>query len=112
MSLLEAFFADRRVSTVVGLILLDVALAVAAALRQGRFELQRLADFFRTMVMPYVLGYLGVYGTAFFLDDELLGPFAPALGAGLAWAAWLALVANLAGDILEHARELGYRRER
>lgn len=109
MGWMEAFFADGRVSTILGLILLDVALAVAAALRRGEFHPQRLAQFFRTMVVPYMIGYLGVYGAAYFLDERYLGPFAQALGAGFAWAAWLALVANLAADILEHAKELGYK---
>lgn len=109
MEWLEGFFADGRVSTILGLILLDVTLAVAVAVRRGEFEARRLADFFRTMVVPYLLGYLGVYGTAHFLDERYLGPFAEALGSGFAWVAWLALVANLAADILEHARALGYR---
>ncbi|NPV08262.1 MAG: hypothetical protein HPY83_09935 [Anaerolineae bacterium] len=108
MEWLEGFFADGRVSTILGLILLDVALAVAVAVRRGEFEARRLADFFRTMVVPYLIGYMGVYGAAYFLDERYLGPFAEALGSGFAWAAWLALVANLAADILEHARALGY----
>lgn len=108
MDWLEAFFADGRVSTILGLILLDVALAVAVAVRRGEFEARRLADFFRTMVVPYLIGYMGVYGAAYFLDERYLGPFAEALGDGFAWAAWLALVANLAADVLQHARALGY----
>lgn len=111
MEWLEGFFADGRVSTILGLILLDVTLAVAVAVRRGEFEPRRLADFFRTMVVPYLIGYLGVYGTAHFLDERYLGPFAEALGSGFVWAAWLALVANLAADVLGHARELGYRGE-
>ena len=111
MELLEAFFADGRVSTILGLILLDVALAVAVAVQQGEFDPRRLAQFFRTMVLPYLIGYLGVYGAAYLLDERYLGPFAEALGAGFAWVAWLALVANLAADVLDHARELGYKND-
>jgi len=110
MAWVEAFFADARVSTILGLIFLDVALAVAVAVRQGQFQARRLAQFFRTMVVPYLIGYLGVYGAVYFMDEEYLGPFAEALGAGFAWAAWLALVANLAADILGHAKSLGYKR--
>ena len=110
MAMVEAFFADARVSTILGLILLDVALAVAVAVRQGRFEARRLAEFFRTMVVPYLIGYLGVYGASYFMDERYLGPFADALGSGFAWAAWLALVGNLAADILAHAKSLGYER--
>ena len=106
---LEGFFGDARVSTVVGLILLDVALAVAEAVRTGQFQVRRLAEFFRTMVVPYLIGYLGVYGAAHFMDEHLLGPFAKDLGAGFTWVAWGALVANLAADILGHAKALGYR---
>jgi hypothetical protein len=102
------FFRDGRVSTVVGLILLDVALAVAVAVRTGQFQARRLAEFFRTMVVPYLIGYLGVYGAAHFMDERLLGPFAKDLGAGFVWVAWLALVANLAADALGHAKALGY----
>lgn len=109
MGWLEGFFADGRVSTIVGLILLDVALAVAEAVRLRQFEWRRLADFFRTMVVPYLIGYLGVYGAAHFMDERYLGPFAEALGAGFAWVAWLALVTNLAADILTHAKVLGYK---
>jgi hypothetical protein len=108
MEWLEAFFADGRVSTVLGLILLDVTLAVAVAVRRGEFQARRLADFFRTMVVPYLIGYMGVYGAGYFLDERYLGPFAEVLGSGFVWAAWLALVANLVADILEHARSMGY----
>jgi len=59
MEWVAAFFADGRVSTILGLILLDVCLAVAAAVRQGAFQARRLAEFFRTMVVPYMIGYLG-----------------------------------------------------
>lgn len=109
MNWVEEFLADGRVSTIVGLILLDVALAVAEAIRLQRFEWRRLGEFFRTMVAPYLIGYLGVYGAAQFLDDRYLGPFAETLGAGFAWAAWLALVTNLVADVLSHAKVLGYR---
>lgn len=109
MGWLEGFFADGRVSTIVGLILLDVALAVAEAIRLGQFEWRRLAEFFHTMVVPYLIGYLGVYGAAQFLDERYLGPFAETLGSGFTWVAWLALVTNLAADVLLHAKALGYK---
>ena len=42
LSLIVAFFASWQVKTLLGLILIDVVLGVAAALREGVFDLRRL----------------------------------------------------------------------
>lgn len=45
---------------IVGLMLLDVILGIAKALRTKTFMWERLTDFYVTMVLPMVLGFAGV----------------------------------------------------
>jgi len=111
MEIIKGFFGDSRVMTILGLILLDVLLAVAAALRTGQFEPKRLADFYRTMVVPYVIGYLAFYlvSTYFIKDVELLGPYADVVGEGMVWMAWLALVGTLGAAVFKNVKALAYK---
>lgn len=101
------FFADTRVQTLAGLIILEVFLAVAAALKKNEFEWRRLADFYRTMVIPYLLGFLGFFLAGKFITLSLLDPYADIVGEGAIWLAWITLVFNLVADIYAKAKELG-----
>jgi len=108
LDVLSAFWADGRVQTIAGLILLDVVLAVAAAVKTGQFDWRRLAEFYQTMVLPYILGYLAFYGAGFFLKPEWLGEYGYLLGDAMQWVPWAALVANLVADVVNSAKALGY----
>lgn len=113
MDIIKVFFADGRVSTILGLILLDVILAVAVAIKKRAFDWRRLAEFYRTMVVPYVLGYLAFYLAAeFFFVPKWLGEWATLAGDAVQWGAWLALVGNLVADVVHSAKGLGYSLER
>jgi len=101
------FFADPRVQTILGLIILEVFLAVAAALKKGQFEWRRLADFYRTMVIPYLLGFLGFFLAGKFVKLALVEPYDVIVGEGAIWLAWITLVFNLVADIYAKAKELG-----
>ena len=52
LGLVTAFFASWQVKTLIGLILLDVVLGVAAALRIGVFNWRRLGQFYSSNVLP------------------------------------------------------------
>lgn len=104
----RAFFSDARVLTILGLILLDVVLAIAAAIKAGVFEWGRLGEFYRTMVLPYLLGYLAFYLAAKLIATEWMGGYAYLVGETVIMIAWLALVANLVADVLRSAKALGY----
>ena len=96
-----------QILTLVGLILLQVALAVALALKLGKFELKKLADFYRSMVLPYLIGWIGFVAAGRLLAAELLGPEYSLLASdSVTWLAWLAIVISLGGRIYETAREL------
>lgn len=101
------FFADARVQTILGLIIAEVFLAVAAAIKNKKFEWQKIGDFYLTMVVPYILGFLGFYLAGKFIDIALIAPYDDVVGEGTIGVAWLALVINLVADIIAKAKELG-----
>ena len=101
------FFADTRVQTLAGLIILEVFLAVALAIKKNEFAWRRLGDFYRTMVIPYLLGFLGFFLAGKFITLSLLAPYDTIVGEGAIWLAWMTLLFNLAGDIYAKAKELG-----
>lgn len=102
------FFADARVSTIAGLILLDILLAVAAAVKSGLFDWRKLAAFYQTMVVPYILGYLAIYLAANLISVELLGEMKDVVGEVAIWMAWASIVGNLVADIIRSGKALGY----
>jgi len=108
LELILVFWSDGRVKTILGLILLDVVLAVAAAIKAGEFDWRRLGEFYRTMVVPYILGYLAFYGAGFLLDPQWLGGAGYIISEAMMWAPWAALIANLVADVLRSVNALGY----
>ena len=113
LAALAKFWQDPRVRTILGLILLDVILAVAAAIKAKVFEWRRLAEFYRTMVVPYILGYLAFWlAGEFFLVGEWLGDWGDLLlGQTAQWLPWLALIGNLVADVHNRMKALGYREQ-
>lgn len=107
LELIGLFFADTRVQTLAGLIILEVFLAVASAVKKGEFAWRRLADFYRTMVIPYLLGFLGFFLAGKFITLSLLEPYDALVGEGAIWLAWIGLIFNLVADIYAKAKELG-----
>lgn len=93
-----------QVLTLLGLTLAQVLLAVAVALKNGNFRITKLADFFRTMIVPKLLGWLACAALAQFVLPEYLPG---GMGPGIATAAFVALVASYAGAIVENLQELG-----
>lgn len=101
------FFADPRVQTITGLIILEVFLAIALAIKKSEFAWRRLGDFYRTMVIPYLLGFLGFFLAGKFITVSLLEPYDVIIGEGAIWLAWITLIFNLVADIYAKAKELG-----
>jgi len=67
-----------QVKTVAGLVLIDVVLGVAAAIRAGIFDWQKLADFYLTNVLPYILGYAVFFvAVNFVIPPEGFAAFPP-----------------------------------
>ena len=106
MEFLTAFAQDPWVRTLGGLIVLDVVLGVAAAIRTGEFDWRELARFYRSMVLPMILGFAVVRFVTPFLVADLLGEYSGIVGEALVILAWGTLVAQLVTSILAHVKEL------
>lgn len=93
--------------TLLGLILLQVILAVALAIREKTFDWKKLADFYQTKVIPYVIGWLAFVFVVRLISTDLLGPeYNGIVGDGVTWLSWLAVVSSLGARIVETAKEL------
>jgi hypothetical protein len=103
-AILINFLQDNRTLTLLGLIAVNLITGIMAALVTGRFLLGKVADFYRARVLPYILGYMLVYGLSVVGVAELLGPIAGELAA---WAGLTIAVANLLDDIRRNLVDLG-----
>ena len=101
------FFHDTRLYLVLVLIGLDLVMGIASAIKRGVFQWDFVAQFYQTMVLPYVIGYLALY-VAFALVPEGLDGI---LGQGLVSAAFAAIALNLAGSIFRNLQALGLKSE-
>lgn len=97
---LQLFFAQvwsyTEVKILVSHIGVNFVVAVAAAVREGNFDLRRVPDFLKDKLLPYVLTYVVA---------RLLGKAAGA--EELATVAWAAIETALTGDLLDNLARLG-----
>lgn len=106
--LVLAFFSDPFVRALIGLIVLDFVLGIAAAFRTRTFDLAKMADFYTTNVIPFVLGYAAFYvATKLIIDPAILGDWANVVGEGAIKVAWVAIVGTLGKSIYENVKKLG-----
>jgi len=110
LATVDRFFRDARLYVILGLIGLDVVLGVAAALKTGVFDWHKLGDFYKTMVAPYVLGYLALYVTFQLLPDVvgMVGEVGNVAGEVMVTVAFATIAANLVASIWDHLKALGY----
>lgn len=100
--------AGPQITTLLALLGADVVLGLAVAIKDGEFEWQLIADFYRTEIIPKGLGYIGVMIIVRFGALEFVGPgLGDALGSGLETVSWLAIVVSLGGSILVKLGALG-----
>jgi len=110
LATIDRFFRDARLYVILGLIGLDVVLGVAAALKTGKFDWHRLGDFYKTMVAPYVLGYLALYVTFQLLPEVvgMVGEAGAVAGEVMVTVAFATIVVNLVASIWDHLKVLKY----
>jgi len=92
--------------TLLGLILLQVILAVALAIQTKKFEWQKLGDFYQSKVIPYILGWLAFVFVVRLISAELIGQYSSLVGDSVAWLSWLVVVSSLGARIVETAKDL------
>lgn len=90
----------------VGLILLDVVLGIALAIKINKFDWRKVGLFYRSMVLPYIIGWLVISVVTRIVAPEVLGDFGFLVGDVVVIGSWLAIVATLAGSIIKNAKDL------
>lgn len=95
-----------RLRIILGLVLCDVVLGVAAASKYGDFDWSALGLFYKTNVLPYLLGYLVLFGTVHFIFPADVPGVSEYLNFALVNAAWAALILPLVRSVLKNGREL------
>lgn len=105
MESLIAFFANLpalfgpSVATIIGLIFLDVVLGLAAALRTGQFQWDTMSRFYRTQVLPGLVGYTALSAAVLWVAPQLLGEASDLVSGAAITLAWGAVVADLVASI-------------
>ena len=105
--LVTAFFASAGVKTIIGLIAADVLSGVASAIRQRTFQWRKLANFYLSNVVPFILVYGGLYIAVGLVDPELMGGYADVVSETFKNVVWTAIVYHLAMSIMTNLEEMG-----
>jgi len=98
------FFYGSMLPTILGLVALDVVFGVAASLKDGAFDWGKVAQFYKTMIAPYVLVYLAVF-VALALVPEL-EEYVTVVGISVA-TLFGSVTANLLASIVKNVTKLG-----
>lgn len=89
-----------QVTTLAGLILLDVVLGIAKSIKLSVFEWSKLADFYQTNVLPYLLGYIVLYFViGYVIPVDQLGQLGEPITQATVTLAWSTLVLRLGKSI-------------
>ena len=106
-ALILVFLLSWQVKTLFGLIVLDVLLGIASALRRNVFDWALLATFYQRSVLPYLLGYFTFYLVIHFvIPSDSLGQIGAPITEGSVTLAWAVLVGTLGRSIAFNFREL------
>ena len=107
-AILIALFAEYQplILTLIGLIIADVILGIASALRQGNFSWHKLAEFYLRTVLPGLLGWIGMQFVVKLALTNLPSSINFPIDAAVAYSTYTALVATLAASIMKSLREV------
>lgn len=95
-----------RVQTLLALIVVDVVLGIALALKRGEFDWRELARFYQTGVIPLLVGWVAFAVLVKVGVASELGDWGYLASEGIVTAAWLAAVGKLVNSVLGNMREL------
>ncbi len=99
--LLLDFFSDDRVRGLLLLIIAQTFLRMGYAFKTWTFDLTQVANFYRSKVIPYIFGSLGLYIASRFMPaSNPLGEYSSVVSEATFSLVWFLLIANIAGDIV------------
>ena len=102
LTLVLSFVTGAKLHIILGLIALDIVLGISEAIKMSQFEWAKLGAFYRTMVVPYVLGYLAIYIVGILLPG-VIGNY---IGQGLDYLGFGAIAGTLVASITGHVQAL------
>jgi hypothetical protein len=90
----------------------DVLTGTGSALKRGRFDWALVAEFYKTLVLPKVLGWSAVTALAesvtfFALPPEVGGVLGGLIGPGASLAFYVPVVLGLVSSITANLKEIG-----
>jgi len=88
---------------IVGLVVADLVLGIAAAIKAGVFRWSEVGRFYQTNVAPYLIGYVVLR-----LLVDIVPDLSGILGSGLALGAFGAIIGNLVASIAGNVKALGF----
>lgn len=103
-AILDEFINAAQTQLLFWLIVLNTITGIAGAVKLGKFQVGKMALFYREKVIPYIIGYLGFWFVSKFYVGDMLDPL---LGDVAAWAGALVAVANLGDDIRRNLVDMG-----
>lgn len=103
LALIYEYLQIWGVLTILGLIALDIVLGIFAAIKRGEFQWDKVSQFYKTMIIPYVGGYI-LMQIGIALLPELGDLLDAMLPAGFLALIFLAIVNNLRASILDHLK--------
>jgi hypothetical protein len=108
LALVISILTSASMRILFGVILLDLGLGIAHALKEQRFEWGRVADFYRTNVGPYLVGYVTLHLViSFIIPPDSLAGLGAALSPALVTGLWGLIMASLSASIARHLQALG-----
>jgi hypothetical protein len=96
-----AWIVAAQLPVIVGLIVVDVGLGIAVAVKAKYFEWKRVGEFYRSMVVPYVIAYLVVRAAV-----QVVPGLEGLVGEGLVAAAFGTITYNLIGSVASNVKAL------
>lgn len=99
-AMLVAAVEGASLPLILTLIGMDLALGIFCAIKKGAFEWARVGQFYQTMVVPYVGGYL-VFLIAFSFLPDLGDVLSPALSGIALGAILVTLVTSIKGHVCD-----------
>ena len=92
-----------QITTLTGLIVLDVVLGIAKSIRTNQFEWKKLSNFYQTNVLPYLLGYMVFYFVVgYVIPLDKLGNLGDLVNESTVTLAWATLVIKLGSSIKDN----------
>lgn len=94
-----------QLRTLGGLIVLDLGLGVAVAIKEKKFEFAEIGRFFQSRVVPNFIGWSVLQVGMKLVVPEFAGEF---INDAVVDGVWVLMIADLGGDILNKVAKLGF----